>query len=111
MSHNRHTCTPMFIAVILKYLETRGSLESQELMNKEKWNYKNCGEMYGNEKSILRKKIQSPNYKCHMFSHMRINSLLWYVSCTVPVQTRKQGKKWGCREVAIKDEGMIIGPK
>lgn len=46
-----------------------------------------------------------------MFSHMRINSLLWYVSCTVPVQTRKQGKKWGCREVAVKDGGMIIGPK
>lgn len=27
------------------------------------------------------------------------------------MQTRKQGKKWGCREVAVKDGGMIIGPK
>lgn len=67
--------------------------------------------MYGNEKSILSEKIQSPNYKCHMVSHMRINSLLWYVSCTVPVQTRKQGKKWGCREVAVKDGGVIIDQK
>lgn len=90
MSYYRNTCTPMFIAVILKYLETRGSLESQEVMNKEKWKWKK----YSKKENPV-SKLQMP----HVLSYENqffIMVCLMYSTCANQETRKEMGVQRGC---------------